>query len=170
MPFVPSTTSSTDPFTVVYQAIYNGLANFTDFTAIVKLANPNNLIHFDGLANPIKDKRNAADLPEVVLMQSKWRAEPYAVNSIACGIWQTYPIVATAADLNIIPVNQLKYQTIRALDSLGSKLGVSFVRLFRLTDSRDLPASSAPGRGIDRWQSILDINVEMAVPKPLASI
>lgn len=158
----------TDPFTLVHGALWTALTTFDDWAALVR---PGNRVRFDaggtGPAKASMDSLQPGDFPEVVLLQGPFEWAPFTLNAAACGLTQTYPLVLTARDYNIVPLNALKWQTLRALVKAGGHLGMpELVRRVTVRDGTDDAHGRQPWkRGGQRWATLLAIVVEMTIDK-----
>ncbi len=164
---------NTDPYTAVYQAILTAFKNHPPFAALVRVGN---LIDATSKPYPLKTVGNLApgDLPEVVLWQSRFGTN-LNFNSVAAKFSQTYPVITTHDQLNVIKVNQVKWAAVGALVRAGDDLGggsqsaaLPFIFNISMTEGSD----DAFGRNQlhepgtkERWTSLFAIVVEMAMSK-----
>jgi hypothetical protein len=154
----------TDPFTQTYQAIRAALLAWVPLAAIVKPGNIPDLSA--GTFERFKPEVQPGDLPELLLMQGKFQLVPHGRNSMAISANQTFPIVLTFDSLKLPPVNQLKFEVLRAVGSAAPDLGLPFIGYFDITECVD-DAFGRPEwtRKTERWVSLLQVNTVMNFPR-----
>jgi hypothetical protein len=147
-----------DPLTLVHRQLWSALTGFADWAALVTLTNR---IRFDaGEPDPVKAVREATDLPEVGLVEGKFDWQLFDFDASAGNFTHSFQLVATHADLNLIPVNTLRWQTLRALTKVGPYLGLpSLVRKFACRGGA-VSASAQPGQAdLSQWATLVNVDV-----------
>jgi len=153
-----------DPFTLAYRAIWSALLAHSGFTALVK---PGNQVDVSADAfQRLKDDVQSADTPQVLVLQSAFSIDPFGDNSLAVSFTQGYEILATFDTLQLVSLNALKWETLRALVKAGPSLGQSFVRGWDISHALDDPFGRLPyGRKLKNWVSVLTVHVRMDMAK-----
>jgi hypothetical protein len=142
-----------DPFTQVYNGLWNLLESNDDLAALVKIGNRIKCTaDKDG-----KEKYANADFPELIIRPAAGTSEIKS-TSTHVQITQTYSVLCTAgdfrADKSFFPV---KWALLNALTDGTNNLNLNFVRHVILEDSTD-------NRNTERfpgWNTAFNIKVEM---------
>lgn len=161
----------TEPYSQVYDRIWEILTTRTAWSALVK---PGNRINFSGDdADPTKQQIAEGDLPQATLVQGGFIDGGFTSGTNRCAQFdQTFELQLLARDLRIDLINQLKFQTQAALHNAGVHLGLTdasaaqagpFVENWRIqgSDTPDTPGNS--GKLV--WRTVLSITVTMAWPR-----
>jgi hypothetical protein len=159
-----TTPAVNDPISVVYRAIWNTLEAFPAWTALVPRGNE---IRYD-TPMPFAPKQPipnmVADAPQIAITQRAFKMS-IGRNSLAIDIEQEFPIYIVNKDMNAISINQLKWQTFRALFAGEATLGTSgLLRQWVLTNTVDDGfADSMWKKTRKAWQSIVSIQCQIYV-------
>ena len=152
--------STLDPFTAAHQAIFTALQNFAPLTALIA---PGNFINItDPRFEQFKPQIASADAPQLRIIQGDFACPPFGGNSRAVEFSQAYAIQVTIDTLQVVPLNQIKFQIMAALVQAGTQLGLSFVSGFTLADCRD--SFTQPADLIQksrRWCAVMTVTVQM---------
>ncbi|HTW96016.1 MAG TPA: hypothetical protein VMD30_14535 [Tepidisphaeraceae bacterium] len=156
--------STPDPFTAAHQAIFTALQNYAPLTALVA---PGNFINITAAQfEQFKPQIASADAPQLRIIQGDFTLPPFGGNSRAVEFSQSYVIQVTIDTLQIVPLNQIKYQIMVALIQAGTQLGLSFVSGYTLSDSRDSFAQPADLiQKSRRWCAVMTVTVQMFLPR-----
>jgi hypothetical protein len=143
-----------DPFTQVYNGLWDLLELNTELASLVKIGNRIKCTS-DGKGD--KEKYTNSDLPEIIIRPAAGTSEIKS-TSTHTQITQTYAVICTSGDLHIdksfFPV---KWAILNALTDATNCLNLQFVRQVILEDSID-------GRNTERfpgWNTAFNIKVEM---------
>ena len=151
----------TDPFTDVYNAIWNALENSADFCGVVL---PGNRIKFttDGDV-PYKAAVQDGDLPEAMLTPGGGGPFQPGRTSTSASVTQTFRLTLSTGDLRYHKsAGPLKWIVYRALAQAGQTLGTTgLVRRVTFSDSSDLPDDRAMQRGVRGWTVSITITAEL---------
>ena len=157
-----------DPFTAVYQAIQGAIAGWPALAALVAPLNrvDTTLATFEQFV----PDATSADRPRLTLLQEGFRCAPASGNSLSATIEQDYRVVLLVDTLRTPPLNQIKYQLLRALLAAGPTLGVAYVERYTVSDARDAqekPPRAGPNGGVGslRWMSSLLVSVTFYLPR-----
>jgi hypothetical protein len=152
---------SIDPFTQISRAILSALQSDPDWSALVK---PGNVIDMTSdTFERFKGQLQPADVPEVVLLQGDFHLTPFGPSSRLAEFQQDYHLIVTHDSLCVLPLNQLKFQTLIALSRSGPNFGLQgLVRSWEITQADDDPGGKSPWRrNTTRWVSTLTIRVTL---------
>jgi hypothetical protein len=168
--------SNDDPFTQVYKAILSVLENDPCVQLLVQSAN---WIKFgDKDTNPFKRNAQPGDAPEILIEpvtgQDQWAETSTSAKGTV--VWsikvatQDPRLYFTDANGNRSGVFPLRWAIMRALDAAGDNLGLSFLRVTRITASVTAPFDPAgnpvsEGRGTDGWTLLATLTTEMDLPR-----
>ncbi|HUB26089.1 MAG TPA: hypothetical protein VL992_11720 [Tepidisphaeraceae bacterium] len=148
-----------DPITAAHQAIFAAFENFSPLTALVPVGN------FIDTTNPqfqqFKPDATAADTPELTVLQDQFTLPPFGGNSTTVQFSQSYRVLLRTDTLQIVPLNQLKYQALAALVSAGPTLGLACIKSFDVLPGKD----SAESQQSQRWIAVFTINVHLYLPR-----
>ncbi len=108
-----------DPFTRVYQVIRNQLLAFQPLIVVKNIPDLSSKT-FDGFKEVTYQS-----LPELLLIQDDFTLQPFGRNSLRCDFAQTYRLICTIDQLQVWPINKLKWQAFAGLYQLGDDLGLS---------------------------------------------
>lgn len=141
-----------DPFTTVYNRLWDLLENNGELASLVKIGN-----RIKSTKDAAKKTYSNADLPELRIEPSGGKCEIKKTNT-TMPITQNFSVVCTAGDLRVhksfLPV---KWALLNALTDTTGNLGLSFVRHIALTDVVD----GANNERFPGWNTAFEINVEM---------
>lgn len=167
--------SQPTPFTAAYDAIWAALRQNNYFKGLVKTANQNDFS--DRLHSHVKREVQAAQLPEVTLLQGPFLMKPTGSNSKTAQLSKTYNLVAVTDSIQVDSINEVEFAVCAALfwgDLEGAHFnGFPFIQDWHITAGSDgttgvrLPTAGDSARGIERLSSILSISVEMYVQRSL---
>nr|WP_294515917.1 hypothetical protein [uncultured Rhodopila sp.] len=155
----------TDPISVVYRAIWNTLEAFPAWTALVP---PGNQLRYD-TSMPFVPKQPipnmVSDSPQVAIVQRAFRMS-VGRNSAAVDIEQEFPIYIVSKDMGSIGINQLKWQTFRALFAGNATLGTTgILRQWMLTNTADDGFADSMWKKTRKvWQSVVSVQCQIYVP------
>ena len=154
---------SPDPFTQVYTALWDALTANAGLKALVRLGNQ---AAYAGKAPfPIKPVVQVGDLPELILGQSMQAMEgPYTTWQTQ-DLQQVYTLSMAFADLQIVPVNQLKWYIQQAVNvgwANGAFTGFDFSIAMRMQDGKDSAVGNGTRSG-KAWASVISIKVDFFV-------
>jgi len=140
--------STLDPFTAAHQAIFTALQNFAPLTALIA---PGNFINItDPRFEQFKPQIASADAPQLRIIQGDFACPPFGGNSRAVEFSQAYAIQVTIDTLQVVPLNQIKFQIMAALVQAGTQLGRD-----SFTQPADLIQKSR------RWCAVMTVTVQM---------
>jgi len=150
-----------DPFTQISRAILSALQSDPDWSALVPAGNVIDMT--SDTFERFKGQLQPADTPEVVLLQGDFHLEPFGPNSRIAEFQQDYHLITTHDSLRVLPLNQLKFQTLIALSRAGPTFNLGgLVRSWQITQAEDDPDGKSPWRrGTTRWISTLTIRVSL---------
>lgn len=150
----------TDPFTQVYDSIWDTLEKFGDFAALVKLANE---VKYNTEIQP-KDKESLqeGDISQATLIPSG-STTATVISSATGEIVQGFTLLIISGDERLQKKYfPLKWATVRALAAAGQNLnGLEFVRRVDVTDQIEDINEFDESMGIQGWNSSLTIVVTM---------
>jgi hypothetical protein len=142
--------------------------SFGDWAALVR-----GKVRFDeGVQHPPRYQRqgiDAGDTPEMMLVPGKGMWDMFTTSSLACGVTQDYDLRLTGKDLDLLPVNAVKWQSLRAFELAGPQIGlpklVRRVTVLTAEDEIAEPKEKDKSRGTSRWLSLLTYRVEMTITR-----
>lgn len=141
-----------DPFTTVYNRLWDLLENNGELASLVKIGN-----RIKSTKDAAKKTYSNADLPELRIEPSGGKCEIKKTNT-TMPITQNFSVVCTTGDLRVhksfLPV---KWALLNALTDTIGNLGLSFVRHIALTDVVD----GANSERFPGWNTAFEISVEM---------
>lgn len=154
-----------DPFTQVYNALWEMLETRSVINKMVRLGNR---IRLDGKnRDPIKNSVGVRDLPEILIVPGN--SAPHiqrTSNSSTC--LETIEIRVSTGDQRIHELlYPLKWEIYRALATWATKLqslmwkNKTFVRLAKPVSASDVVTDSDLNRGVIGWSTIWACEVEM---------
>lgn len=160
--------TSTDPFSIVEEAIWFGLESYPPLRELVKVGNRIKLV--GNKANPWETTSQAGDFPELQLWQGGASTRPGDVPRSSDGyFWrQRYSIgVSTSYIRTNLPaaINNLRFCLMRAMFAAETMLvapAIPFVNSVFPGDYRDQMNDVNPDgheRKASGWKSVLDIDV-----------
>lgn len=158
-----------DPFTIVYEGIWDMLEANADFCTLVK---PGNRIKYNGPARPaIKDEISTADTPEVrvVPLSTEYHLQR---TSNGTSITKTYGIeVSSGSTIAANGVWAVEWQILRAVSNWQTYLsnlvwpegsdGSEFVKLCKPLSAAEGVRRTDLNRGIYGWSLVWAVEVEM---------
>ena len=148
-----------DPFTAAHEAIFAALENYAPLAALVPIGN------FIDTTNPLFQQfppdATASDTPQILILQDQFTLSPFGGNSTTVQFSQSYRISVCTDVLQVVPLNQLKFQMLAALISAGPNLGLSCVKSFDVLSGRD----EMEFQQSRRWAALLTINVHLYLPR-----
>ena len=154
----------TDPFTQVYDSIWDTLEKFGDFAALVKLANE---VKYNTEIQPRdKESLQEGDISQATLIPSGSTTST-VISSRTGEILQGFTLIIISGDERLQKKYfPLKWAMIRALASAGQNLnGLEFVRSVDVTDQIEDVNEFDESMGIQGWNSSLTIIVTMLFNK-----
>jgi hypothetical protein len=144
-----------DPITAAHQAIFAAFENFPPLAALVPVGN------FIDTTNPqfqqFKPDATAADTPELAVLQDQFTLPPFGGNSTTVQFSQSYRVLLRTDTLQIVPLNQVKFQALAALVSAGPNLGLSCIKGFDVSPGRD----SSESQQSQQWVAVFTITVHL---------
>jgi hypothetical protein len=155
----------TDPFTQVSQAILAALQADAGWASLVR---PGNVVDMTSRSfEQFKTQLQPGDLPEAILLQGEFSLKPFGPGSRIAEMQQQFQLIVTHRSLRVLPVNQLKFQTLIALAKAGPSLGLDgLVRDWQIMAGQDDAFGQTQWRrGTDRWVSVLSIHANMFVTR-----
>src|SRR3984957_3085059 len=144
-----------DPFTAAHQAIFAAFENCAPLAALIPAGNFVDTT--DPLFQQFKPNAQAADTPQLTILQDEFTLPPFGGNSAVVQFSQSYRVLVCTDVLQVVPLNQVKYQMLAALVSAGPNLGLSCVKSFEVKPGRD-DSESEQSR---RWASVFTITVNL---------
>jgi hypothetical protein len=162
---MPTTTTDADPFTLVHQAIWSALTGYAPWADLVR---PGNRVRFDeGKTTVPKTEMplQAGDCPEVRLEQGLFAADLNFCDGQAVEGTLHFPLRIQTADYDVVKLNLVKWQTIRALVAAGHALGMpELIQRVEVRDGKDDAAAySKEAWKARRWISVCRIVVRLAI-------
>jgi hypothetical protein len=163
---MPTPTVNDDPMSKVHAALWSALTGYTKWANLIRAGNR---VRFDeGLNWPANRDRQIqpGDTAEVRLEQGAFTFDLYNWDASTTKIVQSYPLVITAEDHDVIPLNRVKWLTLAAIKNAGYRLGLAgFVARVTIRDGKDSASPGKPAdRGSNRWVTLLTIDVDMIIP------
>lgn len=156
--------SSTDPFSIVHDALWFMIERNPDIQSLVK---DKNQIKFDKQSSK-KDQINDADLPELVLLAGGANPGKYD-NSSNTSITKGYIWAITTGDFRITEVyNKVAWELFRSMVDWSIVLcaltwnGDRFVNNFRLISADEGDMMESQNRGIRGWSAVWTCEVDMS--------
>lgn len=156
-----------DPFTQIYDAIWDLLEANEEFTSLVKLGNR---IRFDGsVRNPLKERVSNADFPEVILVMVGGEINQ-KFSSTSVQITKTFRVMVNSGTLKAsVHLFPIEWAALKAIHAGMDTLNLSFVKRLRignveysLLDSRTENPSAK--NSVIQWVGVLDLVVDMVIP------
>lgn len=155
--------TSIDPFTFTYQALWKTLTDFQPWVDAVK----GRYLRFDTTDIPgnFDQLLQNGDCPFVALEPSSYMQRPYGHDCAALDMTLSFPLVIVGADLNIIPVNQVKWHTTRALIKAGPQLDLpKLIQKVGVRSGSDrVGTPDAWTKGQIRITTMLVIDIDLAI-------
>jgi hypothetical protein len=151
-----------DPFTRVHTAIWDALKSSAAWSALIK---PGLRIDVTEQGNKNKEGKlgSPADFVNFEIEQGTFSMR--SANSKADRFMQEYRCFLASGLNTIIKVNQVKYETYRALRRVGTDLGLgSLVETWNVTNANDDYGKSESHRR-DGYSAVFSINVEMMLER-----
>ena len=150
---------SWDPFTAAHEAIFAALEDFAPLAALVPIGN------FIDTTNPLFQQfppdATASDTPQILILQDQFTLSPFGGNSTTVQFSQSYRVSIRTDVLQVVPLNQVKYQALAALVSAGPNLGLSCIKSFDVQAGRDDMQSQQS----QRWAALFTITVHLYLPR-----
>jgi hypothetical protein len=175
--------TTTDPFTQVYEALWGLLEAHPGFVGLVKVGNR---IKYSGDSERQVDKPQAlsADLPQVRLVPAGGAVEVGPSSTSGCRIVEQLDVEVWSGDRRLqVALYPVKWEVLKALAGARDNLGLAFVTKLRMGDAREalragpdwgdprtaLKADPAwlghrgrhGGGGVTGWVLVLRVSVEM---------
>jgi len=158
--------AATDPFSLVYNALWTLLEAHAEFAALVKVGNR---IKFNaaGGDDPIKDKLSSADLPEVRLLCTGTSPHVQHTSGSSSCIKFFEIQVATRSQQYTAELFPVEWEIYRAMSKWATVLSAltwnskTFVKLARPTDGQQGVSTDDVDRGGHGWVSVWGIEVQM---------
>ena len=146
-----------NPFTQVYQRLLTTLSNDSLLSTLVE---PGNIVDFTGAnPEPVKDEVEDADLPEMQLIPLGGPVK--RDNTMKLTVDYAFSVQITTGDNRInawlLPI---QWAIIRGVYAAGDSLGLSWVKMVRLTALTNQSNDPAQ-RGIEGWVTVMHIVVTM---------
>lgn len=157
-----------DPFTQVYNRIWEVFEDNVDFCALIK---EGNRIKFTTeKTTPMKKQAIDADYPEVSLIP-RGGESPSAISSTSAEFDRVFSLVIVSgtlrADKYLFPTEWL---SLKILSNQSDSLGLIFVKKFRVGPSDWRVNDPEFTKGKEGWFSVIDINVGIVIPRSDLSI
>jgi len=157
----------TDPFTKVYEALWELASSFEPFTNLVTLRNRISFAE-EGNRTPVKNLVSTGDLPEVILAPTGGIANLHAATNYS-RIAKTYDWLISTGDLRIKEggLFPIEFALMRAMCNWKTPLsaltwnGNTFVKRCDLTDVSEGQSDTERNRGIKGWSALWSCEVEM---------
>lgn len=152
--------SSTDPFTRVYDALWDVLEKHKGLTDLVKVGNRIKFTAGGFGLRPEKENIMDGDLPELLLIPTNSQIVLFATSSSTQAI-QEFELRSTSGDQRIDQLHfPLKWQVMIAL-SKCQKLNLPFVKKLTVDSFTETTDDPEANRGIKGWSARIVISVEM---------
>lgn len=152
--------SSTDPFTRVYNALWDVLEKHKGLTDLVKVGNRIKFTERGFGLRPEKDNIMDGDLPELLLVPANSQTQLFATSSSTQAI-QEFELRFTTGDQRIDQLHfPLKWQVMIAL-SKCQKLNLPFVKRLGIDSFTETTDDPEANRGKKGWSARILISVEM---------
>jgi len=163
-----------NPFTLVYNALWNCLLAHPKFIADVREGNRISFIH-DANRDPLKQAVQSADLPEVILDSQQVTAQMY-YSSTGSKIIRNYAFLVSTGDFRIQKIlYQVEWEIFCAMHGWTSILTAlkwpiattlpdnrpSFVKRCDIVSANDGQFDNQRNRNINGWSAIWACEVEM---------
>ena len=154
---------SPDPFTQLYEAVYDALTAHTPFTDLVKLGNQ---IRYDQDKQvPLRGSLQKADTPQVELLPAGGNFELTMSSSSAQAV-QNLTIKNITGDQRVQKILfPLKWETARALRKAGGTLGLPFVNNVMLIEHTEEFVNFDESLGQQGWVSEIIIEATLIIPR-----
>ena len=158
-----------DPFTQMYNALWQLAIDNAEFAALVKLKNR---IRYDEETDrgPAKRDISSEDTPEVQLSAVGTIANLNSTSSTSEFIKQ-YQFVISTGDLRLqkalFPIEFALLRALRKWQEITPALtygGVTFVKNVEVVTASEGVSDPEKNRGIKGWGAILNIDVKMIIP------
>ncbi|MDB5295207.1 MAG: hypothetical protein JWO31_1190 [Phycisphaerales bacterium] len=153
-----------DPFTLIHRQIWAALTTFKPWTDVVRRS-----LRFEQADVPPgwDQAGQPCDVPTVVLRQGPFRFDPFGFDSSAFTFAMSFPLMVVGPSLNVVPVNLIKWQTVRALRAFDPAGYLKIPRLViepvRISGGRDhLGEPGQPAKGHERAVAVCSIDVPLA--------
>ena len=154
---------SIDPYTQVYNKLWELLGANGDFARLVKVRNRINLQ--DTSPDPLKRNIQDADAPEVAITQAGGPINLWGTSATVLAS-ESYRIsVATMDERPNKGLNQLKWAIIQALAASDANLGLAFVLNTTCESVKDSLGDVTENRGTSGWSAVVQIKIDMALPR-----
>lgn len=155
--------SVTDPCTQVYNKLWSVLEANSEFTDLVKPGNRIKLIGTD--EDPIKQEVQKGDLPEVAIFPIGGPNQ-IIMTSDNAKIERTFSLTITSGSLRanryLFPIEWVIF---KIFHNANNTLGLDFVVKCVLSPSEQMMDNEELNRGTKGWSSIINIDVEMVIPR-----
>ena len=152
--------SSTDPFTRVYNALWDVLEKHKGLTDLVKIGNRIKFTEEGFGLRPEKENVMDADFPELFLIPTNSQIVLFATSSSTEAI-QEFELRFTTGDQRVDRLHfPLKWQVMIAL-SKCERLNLPFVKRLGIESFTETTDDPEANRGIKGWSARIVISVEM---------
>lgn len=152
-----------DPYTQVYDKLWDLLEGEPSLAAIIK---PGNRINLQD-RNPSRRKTNTqdGDLPELSVMQMGGEVDLWKTNTTAI-FDEVYRISVATGDLRPHKqLNPIKFAVLRALGKAANNLNLDFVLNTVCQSVTDTMYDTTQNRGTVAWSALYDVRVTMKIPR-----
>lgn len=156
-----------DPFTKVYNAIWEMAADFAPLTELVSVSNR---ISFsvDGNRSPVKNNIASGDLPELILMPTGGMSNLHYATGVS-NVTKTFQWVLSTGDFRIHEggLFPIEFALMRAMCNWRLVVaavtwnGKTYVKRCDLTDLSEGESNSEQNRGIKGWSALWSCEVDM---------
>jgi len=157
-----------DPFTLVYNALWDLLEDDKTLKSMVRLGNRIRLTGDD--RNPIKEKYATEDLPEIIVFPRRILPNTHKGSNF-CFIEEELSVEVRTGNVNLVDLYPLKWAVYRAstrwktfLSSLKWR-NLSFVLDVDLISSDDASLTEATTRRLTGWSTLWVFRTRMKFPK-----
>jgi len=152
-----------DPFTQIYNRIWEVLEENDDFTNYIK---PGNRIKFSTTkSNPLKKQVINADFPEVSII-SRGGDSSFILSSSSAKLERTFSLVIVSGTLRankyLFPIEWL---CLKILYNQSDTLGLDFIKKFNIGQAEHHISDNEYTKGKEGWFSIIELNITIIVPK-----
>lgn len=156
---------SSDPFSMLYTAMFNAVA---DSERVKKLVNSGNIVRLDGRSrSPLKEVTADADLPELVLVPTTAEVNLHSTSSSSRVVRQ-YQWLLSTGDLRLTyRLEPVAFALLCAMSDWRTTIGTltwnnaSFVKRVDMLSATIGMSDSEKNRGIRGWSCVWDGEVEM---------
>jgi len=152
-----------DPFTQVYEKIWETLTNAPEVSRRVKPVN--RIMRTGQRVGPFRDTVTAADLPELDVVPAGGEANPFQ-TSTSGQFLQMFDVQVSAGGMSLdrSQLFPLKWAVLKAVARAGDTLGLDFVKSVRITDMAEGPTLRDERQAVG-WQAIIRVQVVLFITR-----